>query len=371
MLIKRLWFVFAALVLLATCQPSSAPSSSTPAETPASEGITVTDALGRTLHLPAHPQRIVVAGRASVLVVDALYAFPEASTRVATIATSGQTAATADFLRLLDPHLDAKTTLTVDAGPEQIAAWHPDLVVMKQFMAEKLGKSVEALGIPVFYLQMETPEQYQRELRALGTLFGNPARAEELAAFYRRKTTLVQEAVAAADGARPRVLVLQHTLKGGETAYKVPAPQWLQTSLVRLGGGEPVWVDATTGGGWSVVSMEQIAAWNPDQIFIVDYFGDPVAAAQAFSEDETAQHLKAVQQGRVLPFPADFVSWDQPDTRWVLGMLWMAKQMQPQAMQAVSLRDEVEDFYRTVYRADDAMLQAVWPRLAPYGLGEP
>ena len=364
--IKRLWFVLLGLFLLAACQPGNIPSSSAPAETPASEGITVTDALGRTLHLRALPQRIVVAGRANVLVADALYAFPEAPERVVALVDQGQTSSAADFLRLLDPDLDAKLTLGVDAGPEQIAAQQPDLVVMKQFMAEKLGKSVEALGIPVFYVQMETPEQYQRELRALGTLFGNPARAEELAAFYREKTALVQEAVANAGDERPRVLVLQRTLKGGATAYKVPAPQWLQTSLVRLGGGEPVWVDDIAGGGWSVVSMEQIAAWNPDQIFIVDYFDDPVAAARAFSAGGTARQLQAVQQGRVMPFPKDFVSWDQPDTRWVLGLLWLAKQMQPEAMAALDMQAEVETFYRSVYGLDDTALQTLWQRVMPF-----
>ncbi len=369
---ERLLLAMLLVAVLAACAPSQAsPAPQNAPATAATEGITVTDALGRTLHLDAPPQRIVVAGRASVLVVDALYAFPEAKTRVVAIANQGQTSAVADFLRLVDPNLDAKLTLAMDAGPEQIAAQHPDLVVMKHFMAEKLGKSVEALGIPVFYLQMETPEQYQQELQALGVLFGNAARAEALAAFYRDKVAQVQEAVEAAAAPRPRVLVMQHTTKGGTTAYKVPAPQWLQTSLVRLGGGQPVWADAVSGSGWSVVSMEQIAAWNPDQIFLIDYFGDPVAAAQAFAAEDAAQHLRAVQQGRVVPFPKDFVSWDQPDTRWVLGMVWMAKQMQPDALAAVSMRAEVEDFYRTVYALDDDALDVVWQRLAPYFPQEP
>ncbi len=343
--------------------PTQAPSEA-PAATPTPEAITVTDALGRTLTFQSLPQRIVVAGKASALVMDALYLFPEAKTRIVALSGQGQAAATVAFLRLIDPNMDAKLTLSTDAGPEQIAAQHPDLVVMKSFLADKLGKGVEALGIPVFYLQMETPEEYQKEIRELGKIFGNPARAEEVATYYQNQVDLVKStAEGLSDEQKPRVLVMQHTTKGGTVAYKVPSPQWLQTTLVRLGGGVPVWAESPLGSGWSVVNMEQIAAWNPDQIFIIDYFADPAQAVADFSADPTAQHLKAVQNGQVYPFPKDFVSWDQPDTRWVLGMLWMAKQMQPQAFAQVDMKAEIETFYRTLYGLDDAGMQAVWERL--------
>ncbi len=376
-----LFFVALGACTSATQEPTSpAASMDTPAaptalstqassETPATATLTpktatVTDALGRTLTFQNLPQRIVVAGKASALVMDALYLFPEAKTRIVALSGQGQAAATVAFLRLIDPHMDTKLTLSTDAGPEQIAAQHPDLVVMKSFLADKLGKGVEALGIPVFYLQMETPEEYQKEIRELGKIFGNPARAEEVATYYQNRVDLVKStAERLSDEQKPRVLVMQHTTKGGTVAYKVPSPQWLQTTLVRLGGGVPVWAESSLGNGWSVVNMEQIAAWNPDEIFIIDYFADPAQAVADFSATPTAQHLKAVQNAQVYPFPKDFVSWDQPDTRWVLGMLWLAKQMQPQAFAQVNMKAEIETFYRTLYGLDDAGMQVVWERL--------
>ena len=33
--------------------------------------------------------------------------------------------------------------------------------------------------------------------------------------------------------------------------------------------------------------------------------------------------LKAAKTGRVLGFAQDFLSWDQPDARWGLGLLWL------------------------------------------------
>ncbi len=331
-----------------TAVVTAAPSTALPASPVA--GVEVTDALGRTLHFASPPQRIVVAGKASLLVADALYAFPEAPQRIVALPKRLQTPAALDFLRLLDPALDAKLVLASDAGPEQIAALHPDLVVMKSFLAHKLGASVEALGIPVFYLQMETPEQYGREMAQLGILFGDPARGKALADFYDQTIRKVQQAVAALPASdRPRVLFLQHTVKGGTTAYKVPPASWLQTTMVKLAGGEPVWAESAQGGNWQVVNLEQIAAWNPDQIFITDYFAEPQQAVEAFKSDPTAANLTAVHNGQVFPFPKDFVSWDQPDTRWVLGLEWLVGRIHPQALPDVDLCTVAKTFYQTVY----------------------
>ena len=46
--------------------------------------------------------------------------------------------------------------------------------------------------------------------------------------------------------------------------------------MVELAGGVPVWTAAVQGGGWAVVNLEQIAAWNPDQIYVINYFGSAV-----------------------------------------------------------------------------------------------
>ncbi len=173
---KRAIAVLLALLLSACARgvPSPTPSP-----------LTVTDALGREVTLPAPPQRIVVAGKATIMIVDALYLFPEGPQRLAAV---GATAQGGDFLPIVDPNAAAKATLGADAGPEQIAAAGPDLVILKSYLREKLGAPVEALGIPVFYVSLETPEQYFAELHALGRLLGNEARAEEVIAFYRERT---------------------------------------------------------------------------------------------------------------------------------------------------------------------------------------
>jgi iron complex transport system substrate-binding protein len=319
----------------------------------------VTDALGREVTLPAPPSRIVVAGKATIMIVDALYLFPEGPQRLAAVGATGQGG---DFLPIVDPNAAAKQTLGAEAGPEQIAAAQPDLVILKSYLREKLGAPIEALGIPVFYVSLETPEQYFTELRALGHLLGNDARAEEVISFYQERVERVRQRVAdIPDDQKPRVLILQHSAKGGETAYSVPPAAWMQTLLVQMSGGRPVWTEVQ-GSGWTIVTLEPIAAWDPDQVYVIDYFGDPRQAVEELQADPVARNLKAVQSGQVFAFPKDTYSWDQPDTRWILGLQWLASHIHPDRFADLDILQEFTTFYRTLYRLDDGAIEG---RLRP------
>lgn len=345
-MLKRALVVSLALLLLSAC------ARGVPSPTPSP--LQVTDALGREVTLTAPPQRIVVAGKATIMIVDALYLFPEGPQRLAAV---GATAQGGDFLPIVDPNAASKATLGAEAGPEQIAAARPDLVILKSYMREKLGVPIEALGVPVFYVSLETPEQYFAELRALGQILNNPARAEEVIAFYRERVERVQRRVAdIPDDRKPRVLVLQHSAKGGETAYSVPPAAWMQTLLVQTAGGRPAWLDVQ-GSGWTVVTLEQIAARDPDQIYVIDYFGDPLQAVERLQADPVARNLKAVQSGQVFAFPKDTYSWDQPDTRWILGLQWLASHIHPDRFTDLDILQEFTTFYRTLYRLDDAAIE--------------
>ncbi len=362
---KQHLFLLALLALtLSACGPvaTSAPPAipPTPSSHPAGEitsrPVTVTDALGRTLTFEALPRRIVVAGKATIMIVDALYIFPQAAEHVAAVALTGQGG---NFFPILDPDAAAKTTLDDQAGPEQIAAAQPDLVILKSYLAEKLGAPIEALTIPVFYVSLETPEQYFSEIQALGQILGNGIRAQQVVDFYRQGMARVQKEVAGlTDDQKPSVLLIQHSAKGGETAYNVPPRQWIQTTLVEMAGGKPVWLDAQLGSGWTVVTLEQIAAWNPDKIFIVDYFDDPGKAVAAFRAEPVIQNLKAVQGDQVFAFPKDTYSWDQPDTRWILGLTWLAMHIHPDRFADVEIMAEFYTFYQTLYGLDRAAVDS-------------
>ncbi len=344
----------AAPVVEPTAEPIAEPIQEPVAVEP--EGITVVDALGRTVELDALPQRVLVAGQRNVLMVETAYLFPEAVDRVMGVAAGKQSPKA--FLSLVDPDFEAKMVLMADAGPEQIAPLNPDLVLLRPFTADKLGTPLEDLGIPVVYLDLETPEQYFRDLMTLGQIFGNEARAAEIQEYYQARLDAIAEAVEGSSEAKPSVLLLQYNEEGGEVAFEVPSASWIQTAEVELAGGDPVWKDAATAGGWTVVNLEQIAAWNPDKVFVIHYQIDGREIVDKLVADPQWQALKAVQNGEIYGFPGDALTWDQPDPRWILGVTWLAGKIHPTLFPDLDMEQEAKGFFVDVYGIDAATVDS-------------
>lgn len=324
------------------------------------EEITVVDALGRTVTFAEPPQRIVIAGKANFMLNDAVYLFPQAQERIVALTRASQDLG---FLGVIEPQAEEKVRFAVDSSAEELAAAQPDLVLLKSFMSDQVGASLEELDIPVVYLDLETPEQYIRDIGILGTIFDDPERAEEIIDFYQTRLDEIESSLTGVDDdAKPDVLVLQYDNRSEEIAFKVPPPTWIQTWMATFAGGNPVW--EMEGGGWTIVNLEQIAAWDPDEIYVIAYFANVDEVVEQLTQDPLWEPLSAVQNGRVFAFPKDYYSWDQPDTRWILGVTWLAKTLHPEALPEVEVMETMRTFYSELYGLDEETInQEILPQL--------
>jgi iron complex transport system substrate-binding protein len=325
---------------------------------------TAVDALGRTLSFDRAPERVVLAGRGVIMTADALYLFPEIPPRL--IAVERITQGKGDFLASIDPRFHDKITLPSEVGPEQIVALQPDLVILKSYMREKLGHTLDLLGVKVLYLDFETPEQFERDIAALGRVFQNERRAADIAAFYADRAGRVERATRGLAGSeKPRTLLLYYSERDGRGAFNVPPPGWMQTILVEKAGGIPVWKEWATGRGWTKVGFEQIAASDPDRVFVAAYFNDAAEVVGKLYADRTWGALRAVRMKRLHAFPSDYYSWDQPDPRWILGLSWLALRLHPGLFADVDIGREARDFFREMYLlGDEEYLRTVLPYLS-------
>ena len=362
---NQFYAITVALVLLAGLFAGCAPKTATPVVTqvPAAAtanpvpttALTVTDTLGRTVAFDKMPERIVVAGKATALMVNTLYMFPDAATKIVAIENRSQSPDA--FISLIDPSYTDKLTLEKNAGPEAIAPAQPDVVILKSSVKEKLGDPLEAIGIKVVYLDLETPESFYKDLQTIGALLGNIERADEITAFYQGKVGQVTEAIKdLKEEDKIKVLLLQHSIEDNVTSFGVPPANWLQTIIVETAGGIPVWKEAVTGDGWQTVTLDQIAAWNPYGIGIIDYDGGALDTLAEIQSDPTWQALEAVKEHRLVAFPMDYLSWDQPDPRWILGLQWLAFNMYPESFPVFDLNAEVTGFYQTLFGMDEATI---------------
>ncbi|MGD8634654.1 MAG: ABC transporter substrate-binding protein [Anaerolineales bacterium] len=327
--------------------------------------ITIRDALGNEITFNTPPQRIAVAGRATALIAHSLYMFPEAADRI--VAVEDRVQRDLSFYRIVDPNFDDKLLLERNAGPEQIIPSNPDVVLMKSYLAESLGEPIEQLGIPVVYLDLETPGQFERDISVIGKLLGNASRAEEIISFYNSRMAQVAALIdPIPENEYPGVLLIQYSDRGGDVAFNVPSAEWLQTTIVELAGGAPVWLQASQGGGWTIVGFEQIAAWDPQVVMVIYYFDNPATIVESLRADQNWLALKATRNDQLYGFPGDFLSWDQPDPRWILGLQWAATTLHPDETEAIDLKAEISAFYVEMYDLTPATIEdEVFPLLAP------
>ena len=319
-------------------------------------GYTVTDALGREVYFREPPQRIVVAGRALFMIADALYMYPGVSQRIVGMGKTDQGAQ--DFIARIDPSFRNKTLLLEGAGPEQIASLRPDAVILRSDLSRTTGSSLESLSIPVIYVDLETPAQYLRDLRTLGELLHQAGRATALVQYYQTGVERVRNAVAGIpDQRKQRVLLLYYSQSQGAGAFSIPPDSWMQTTMAEMAGGTPIWKSANPGKGWSQVSLEQIFAWDPDVIFVVSYNARSDDVVFGLRTDRNWQAVRALKTGKLYAFAGDFHSWDQPDSRWILGLTWMAQRLYPERFKEIDMIAMVRDFYRTAYGQDDAFFK--------------
>jgi len=342
-----------------TAAPTEAPTAAAttaPTEAATASPIVVTDTLGRTVEFSELPQRIVIVGKGTTLLANSAFMFPEAQDRVIAYELRLQMK-DRNFIQTIFTKNTSVTLLDKDAGPEQIAPLNPDLVITKTYNKEKLGTAVEALGVKVVYLDLESTDKFYLDIRTLGQIFGNDARAEEIVTLYQANETRIADGLKdLTEADKPSVLLLQYSNKGGEVAFSVPPMEWLQTVLVQNAGGTPAWKDAISEGGWTVVSLEQIAAWNPEMVFIVDYSGKAVDVVAQLKADANWQALNSVINHQIYAFPVDFLSWDQADPRWGLGELWLASKLHPDRFEGIKFSDELSSFYKSYYGLDDATI---------------
>ncbi len=372
---KKIQSIVLSLILLALLLSACAPISAAPqaaeapvveeptivivesTEVPPSTEITFTDSLDRQVTLPEVPSRIVYGGKSSLMIADALYLFENVSDRIVAVSETNQNFG--NFIQAIDPTFDTKTELSGQTNVEEIVANSPDLVLLKSFLAGDYQQPLEGLGIPTAFLNLETPEQYNRDILAMGDMLGQPERAQEIVAYYNNAVAGITDTVAPVSEAdKPSVLVLYYKESDGAYTYNVPPLAWMQTTNVITAGGNPVWLENAATNGWNMIGFEQIAAWDADQIYIIAYRENSSDLVNTLITDPQWQSLKAVKNEQVYAFPGEFYSWDQPDTRWILGLKWLAWRIHPELFPDFDTLSEVRNFYKEMYGLDETLIDS-------------
>jgi iron complex transport system substrate-binding protein len=279
------------------------------------------------------------------------------------VATTAQ-AKRQPWFRKLFPGIEQVAAAFDEAGDvniETLIATRPDVVLMAfGGTLPKWKAAADTYGIPVFLMPNRSLEDLKTTAHMTGEILGpqESARAAEWIRYFDdniRRVTAVTSRIPANE--RPKVL---HTATG--TILTVDGVKSVIDDWITAAGG----VNAATVTGLArPVSMEQVAAWNPDVIIVGTAPNEE--NRRAILNDPRWSHIKAVETGRVYVNPSGVYLWDRHGPEAPLQVLWAAKTLYPNRFPDLDLRKETKAFYAKFFHHAltdaeyDTLMRAVAP----------
>ena len=294
--------------------------------------LTVTDQTGREVTIEAQPERIVSGYYISTSACIAL-GLSEKMVAVEAKADSR------NIYKLAAPELlslpSVGTAKAFDL--EACLAAEPQLVILPERLSDAAASLAE-FGIPALLVSPEDDARLTEMILLIGEAAGESERAQTLCGTLTAQLTLCEEMTAQTE--KPTALVLGV----GDFLHCAPGDMFQSTLLTKAGA-----VNAAaelTGGSWAEISYEQLLAMNP-QVLVVP--AEAAYTAQDVLADPELAGLDAVKNGRVYAMPTAFEAWDSPVPSGVLGALWLASELHPEAYAREQYVSAATQLYTTYY----------------------
>ena len=339
---QRLLALLLALVMtlsLAACGAQSAPTED---ENTAPETRVFTDSVGREVTVPVQIDRIAVSGPMAQIVLFALCPDKLVGISNAWDESAAQYLDTEYYnLPLLGQLYGGKGELNLETLLESGAQVVIDVGEAKGSIVEDLDALQEQTTIPFVHIDAALATM-DETYTLLGDLLGMPDEAKALADYCR---STYDRALTIADSVE-KANLLYIT---GDAGLNVIAQGAYHAEVIDLLSNNLAVVDEPSSKGTgNEVDMEQILNWNPDVIlFAPDSIYDTVAGDAAW------QGVTAIQNGAYYEVPMGPYNWMgfPPSVQRLLGMLWMAKVLYPEAAD-YDLYTEAAQYFKLFYHCD-------------------
>ena len=326
-------------------KPTEAPTEEPipePTEEPLPETFEFTDSVGRTVELPYEITKVAISGPLAQIVVFALC--PDRLVGIASKwdKTAEKYLATEYYnLPELGQLYGGKGELNLETLLASGAQVVIDVGEPKKTIVEDLDGLTEQTGIPFVHVTA-TLSTLGDAYRKLGELLHMPEEAEALAAYCDAtyaKILAVSEKV-------EKVNLLYIT---GDQGLNVIANGSYHSEVIDLLSNNLAVVDSPSSKGTgNEVDMEQLLLWNPDVILFA-----PGSIYATVGEDDTWKSINAIANGDYYEVPMGPYNWMgfPPSAQRLLGMLWMAKLLYPDAAD-YDLYAEVAEYFRLFYHCE-------------------
>ncbi|MBY3046619.1 ABC transporter substrate-binding protein [Rhizobium leguminosarum] len=227
---------------------------------------------------------------------------------------------------------------------EALTAANPDLVIQWGDRGADIVAPITNAGLTTMLILYGTEELTRDYMTMAAKAIGKPERIDELVEWRDRvQKDIEAKTTAIPDDKKPNVLYLGRALSDiSASGTKGNYNAW----SIELAGGRNASDELN---GTVSVNKEQIAAWNPDVIFLnafeaklnVDWvYNDPILSL-----------TNAAKSKRVYKMPLGGYRWDPPSQESPLSWMWTANLLHPQIFK-YDLRTEMKTAYKTLYNYD-------------------
>lgn len=232
-----------------------------------------------------------------------------------------------------------------------------DVGESKESMTQELDALQQQTGIPFVHIDA-TLEHMDETYALLGQLLDMPDEAKTLSDYCRR----VYDRAVDIAGSVEKTRLLYIT---GEAGLNVIAQSAYHAEVIDLLSDNLAVVDEPSSKGTgNEVDMEQIMLWDPDVIIFA-----PESAYATVGDDPLWQGVTAIARGQYYETPLGPYNWMgfPPSVQRLLGMMWMAKVLYPEAAD-YDLYTEVAEYFRLFYHCE--LTQTQYDALVANSLGK-
>lgn len=355
---KFIYMLSIAVVLLILGVLASGCTNTTPAASPAAgttatpgageqKTMTIVDDRGKTLTIPNPCTRVVFLVENAM---NTMYAAGGAD-NIAGIGSIWMETLKAPFFKAIDP--DFATTLRVTSkngqvNLEELAATKPDLVVLwsSDWSDANTRAIEETLKVPVYGVFIDSLNDLYKQHSDFAKIIGKDSNGKAVSDKMNATMKKVTDVTASIpDSEKPTVYWMWGDV------YGCAGLNSTANDLIARSGGVNViskWDNQSKYLEHPVLSMEAIAALDPDVIYM--WYNEKLDPKDIMTGEDFKnwRNLKAVKNGRVYEIDNPFV-YDFHSSRLPLAMLKIAKDVNPGKFSNINMDNEIDSYFTSVY----------------------
>ncbi|MBQ6654191.1 MAG: ABC transporter substrate-binding protein [Erysipelotrichaceae bacterium] len=229
---------------------------------------------------------------------------------------------------------------------EALADIQPDVYLHGSYATDQIT-GANSVKVRAYGMGFHSFDDIAKNITDLGKIFGVEERAAYVNSYCENILKLVKDRVSSIPKDQyPTVIILGEQI--GELAADIYDTIDI---MIEMAGGKSMTPDElATKTETTVVGLEKIFEWNPDFIFLQDYYCE--LTVEDIMSSSTWAPMTSVKNNHVFAIPSEIDAWSKGNPSCYIGTLYISMQMYPDLYTDIDINKLAVEFYHEVYGLD-------------------